>query len=124
MEAMDTMKLKKFPVVVQTDCKNINRIYPLKQQIAADLYEVAQKFDEIKKIYIFGSSVTPQCGIDSDIDICIDADVSDGMRIFNMQSEIGKLCDWNCDIIMYCNIGTSLKETIRKEGVVIYEQSA
>ncbi len=122
MEVKDTLNLKCFPIVVETDCKNIYRVYPLKQKIVARLFSIAPKYEEIRKIYIFGSSVTGRCNIDSDLDVCIDADVSDGMRIFEMQKEIGDACNWNCDILMYSNIGTALKETIHKEGVVIYEQ--
>lgn len=122
MEVKDTLALKRFPIVVKTDCKNIYRVYPLKQKIAVQLYKIGEEYKEIKRIYIFGSSVTSRCHIDSDIDICIDADVSDGMKIFEMQSKIGDACDWNCDIIMYSNLGSRLKETIQKEGVIIYEQ--
>lgn len=123
MEVKDTLDLRRFPVVVKTDCKNIYRVYPLKQKIATQLYKIGREYKEIKKIYIFGSSVTSRCHIDSDVDICIDADVSDGMKIFEIQSKIGNICDWNCDIIMYSNLGNRLKETIEKEGVIIYEQS-
>ena len=123
MQAKDTLKMTVFPVVVNTDCKNIRRIYPLKQRTVARLYEAALNYKVIKKIYVFGSSVTGKCNIDSDLDICIDADVSDGMKIYHMQKEIGDICDWNCDILMYSNIGERLKKTIQEEGVVIYEQS-
>lgn len=75
MEVKDTLELKRFPIVVKTDCKNIHRIYPLKQKIAAQLYKIGEEYKEIKRIYIFGSSVTNRCHIDSDIDICIDADL-------------------------------------------------
>lgn len=121
MQVKDTLKIKDFPVVVRTDCKNIHRIYPLKQRTVAKIYEVALNHKVIRKIYIFGSSVTGRCNIDSDLDICIDADTSDGMKIYHMQKEVGEICDWNCDIVMYSNIGERLKKTIQEEGVVIYE---
>lgn len=124
MNTYDTLKMKSFPVVVDSDCETINRIYPLKQRIVDELHKKAADFDIVKKIYIFGSSVTPRCHIDSDIDICIDADTSDGIKVFELQKTVGDICDWNCDILMYSNIGSILKETIDKEGVVIYEQSA
>ena len=124
MNTYDTLKMKSFPVVVDSDCETINRIYPLKQRIVDELHKKAADFDIVKKIYIFGSSVTPRCHIDSDIDICIDADTSDGIKVFELQKTVGDICDWNCDILKYSNIGSILKETIDKEGVVIYEQSA
>lgn len=123
MKVKDTLNLTVFPIVVQTDCKNIYRVYPLKQKIAAKLYNIGKQYPEIRRIYIFGSSVTDKCNIHSDIDICIDADVSDGLQIYNIQKNMGDACDWNCDIVMYNSLGTRLKNTIQKEGVVIYEQS-
>ena len=77
----------------------------------------------MKRIYIFGSAVTPNCSVDSDIDICINADTTDGMAIYNLQREIGDICDWNCDIIMYSNMGSRLRDTINREGVIVYEQN-
>ena len=124
MNTFDTLYLKHFPVVVDSDCMNISRVYPLKQRIVDELHKKAEDFDIVKRIYIFGSSVTPRCNIDSDIDICIDADTSDGMKVFELQKAVGDICDWNCDILMYSNIGSVLKDTIDKEGVVIYEQPA
>lgn len=124
MQVKDTLSMKDFPVVVKTDCKNIRHVYPLKQRTVARLYEAALNHEVIRRIYVFGSSVTGRRNIDSDLDICIDADVSDGMKIYHMQKEIGDICDWNCDIVMYSNIGERLRKTIREEGVVIYEQSA
>ena len=123
MQVKDTLQMTNFPVVVETDCKNIHRIYPLTQRTVAKLYEIASNYQVIRKIYVCGSSVTGKCNIDSDLDICIDADTSDGMKIYHMQKEVGDICDWNCDIVMYCNIGERLKRTVQEEGVVIYEQS-
>ena len=124
MQVKGTLKMKDFPIVVKTDCKNIRRIYPLKQKTVAELYKVAPKYGIIRRIYVFGSSATGRCNIDSDLDTCIDADISDGMKIYDMQKEVGDICDWNCDIVMHSNIGERLKRTIQEEGVVIYEQSA
>ncbi len=124
MQAEDTLALTKFPVTVATDCKTISRIYPLKQQQVSRIYALAGSYPIVRKIIVFGSSVTPRCTVDSDLDLCVDADVSDGMKVFELQKAIGEVCEWNCDILMYANIGSSLRETVLKEGVVIYEQSA
>ena len=55
-----------FPVIVNTSCKNIDRIFPSKHQIVADICKIAPQYKEIKRLYIFGSSVTPDCNKDSD----------------------------------------------------------
>ena len=99
MRVEDTLTMRRFPVTVKTDCKNIDRIYPLKQKQVSEICSRAGQFDIVRKIYVFGSSVTPRCTIDSDLD----------------------LCGWNCDIVMYENIGSALRETVKGEGVVVYE---
>lgn len=121
MKAKDTLNMRWFPKVVQSDCRAIRKIYPLKQKQVSGIYEVVKNRPEVRRVFIFGSSVTGRCHVGSDLDICIDADVSDGMRIYDLQSKIGTICDWNCDILMYNNIGQKLKNTIEQEGVVIYE---
>lgn len=122
MIARDTLKITNFPLVVSSGCRNMSRIYPLKQQQVAEIYDEAKKHDIVKKIIVFGSSVTARCHAGSDLDICIDADVSDGMKVYELQKQIGDICGWNCDILMYSNLGSHLKKTINQEGVVIYEQ--
>lgn len=124
MTAQDTLELKRFPVVVNSDCRVMSKIYPLKQAEVERIIEAAGRFSFVNKIYIFGSSVTSRCHIDSDLDICIDADARDGMDVYRLQQVIGDICDWNCDIVMYQNIGNRLKDTIAKEGVIIYERAA
>ena len=114
MRAEDTLTLERFPVVVDTECKNINKIYPIKQRQVAAIYNRARDFDIIRRIYIFGSSVTAKCNIDSDLDMCVDADTSDGLKVYEMQKAFGEACDWNCDIIMYANMGQKLRDTVQK----------
>ena len=121
MSVEETLALKTFPVIVNTECKNINRIYPTKQRQVAAIYSCAREFDIIHRIYIFGSSVTAKCNFDSDLDICIDADVSDGMKVYDMQKAFGDACEWNCDMLMLANIGQGLRDTVQNEGVIIYE---
>ena len=97
---------------------------PIKQRQVVAIYDRAGEFDIIRRIIIFGSNVTAKCNIDSDLDICIDADTSDGLKVYDMQKAVGEACDWNCDILMYANMGQTLRNTVQKEGVVIYVQSS
>ena len=121
MTVEETLSLERFPVTIQTDCPNIERIYPLKQRQVSEISKCAKQFDVVKRIIIFGSSVTPRCNVDSDLDICVDADTSDGMKVYEVEKAIGDICDWNCDIIIFSNVGQSLRTTVQNEGVVIYE---
>ena len=124
MNVDDTLTLKRFPVILETDCKNIDRVYPLKQKQISEIAKRAGLFPIVRKITVFGSSVTAKCNIDSDLDLCIEADMSDGLKIFEMQKAFGEACDWKIDIVMYSDIGKALRETVLREGVVIYEQPA
>ena len=121
MKVEDTLTMKHFPLVVQTDCRNMDRIYPLKQRQVSDIIQIAKSFPVIKKVIVFGSSITPKCHIGSDLDLCVEADTDDGMTIFELQKKIGEVCNWNCDIVMYANLGERLKKIIQSEGVVVYE---
>lgn len=124
MEVSDTLTMTKFPVTVNSECQNLNRIYPLKQKTASAIYGIVSRYPEVKRATVFGSSVTAKCHIDSDMDICIDVDQADGARMFSLEKEIGDSCDWNCDILIYHLLGNSMKKTIDQEGVNIYERAA
>lgn len=124
MIARDTLSLRHFPLVVSSECRNLRRIYPLKQRQVAEIYEESKKHPIVRKIIVFGSAVTPNCRVDSDLDLCIDADISDGRKVYELQKQVGSICGWNCDILIYSQLGSRLKSTIDREGVVIYEQSA
>lgn len=121
MVAKDTLTMNRFPKVVLSDCHNLRRIYPLKQKQVAQIYDKVKDNSIVRRAIIFGSSVTGRCHTGSDLDICIDADVSDGMKVYELQRQIGEICNWNCDILMYSNLGSRMKNTVEREGVVIYE---
>lgn len=118
----DLKTLRVFPVIVQTDCENIYRVYPLKQRMVAKIYEIAKRYPDVRRVYLFGSAVTSKCHIGSDLDVCVDMETEDGMEEYRLNGEIGEACDWNCDILMYRNIGSKLRNQIEEEGVIIYEQ--
>lgn len=113
-----------FPVVVNSKCKEIDKVYPLKQKEVSLIFDLVSKYREVHRVYVFGSSVTSKCHMGSDIDICIDMDVRDGLKVYEIENAIGNICNWNCDILVYSNLGNQLKDTIRREGVIVYEQSA
>lgn len=121
VEALKNLSV--FPIIVQTDCKKIYRVYPLKQRMAAEVYDIAKKYPEVRKVYLFGSAVTNKCHRDSDLDVCVDMVTEDGMKEYDLNREIGDACNWDCDILMYRHIGSKLRNQIEEEGVVIYEQS-
>ena len=109
MQAKDTLALERFPVTVKTRCKNIDRIYPLKQAQVSEIFDRARQFDIVKRIIVFGSSVTSRCNIDSDLDLCVEADISDGLKVYEMQKA------YKNDPIGF---GTALREACRNIMIV------
>ena len=118
----DLRYLKIFPVVVDSDCQAISRVHPLKQSQIAKLYDAAKGNKYIKRIIIFGSSVTPKCHIDSDIDICLDLAIplgptdtipDIGLRLFDILYD-------EYDVLYYSQLSEKFKRIIDTEGVVIY----
>ena len=122
MTVKDTLTMRYFPVVTKTNCPTINRIHPLKQNVVSQLYLLGSRYKELKRICIFGSSTTGLCHVDSDIDICLILSENDDFDFYELTKEIGEVCDWNCDILNYSNLGQRLRTIIEREGVIIYEQ--
>lgn len=50
MNVDDTLTLRRFPVTVETDCKNIDRIYPLKQKQISEIVKRAGLFPIVRKL--------------------------------------------------------------------------
>lgn len=121
MVAKDTVALKQFPVVVSSECPNICNIHPLKQEQVSLIFRQVASNEIVRRLIVFGSAVTGKCHVGSDLDICIDADVSDGIKVYELQKKIGEICNWNCDILIYSCIGNRLRNTIDAEGVVVFE---
>ncbi|MDR1961513.1 MAG: hypothetical protein LBQ16_04445 [Gracilibacteraceae bacterium] len=102
-----------FPVVVDTNFDNMNRIHPLKQGICKNILNCHDVIDNCKQIIVFGSSVSMKCDDESDIDLAIELK-TDSVKNRNSVSEsIGAISDWNYDIIW-------LDDTIQNEP--IYEK--
>ena len=104
-----------------TGNKTLRYIFPSKQEDTQKAITLAQAEEKIRRLIVFGSAVTMQCGTGSDLDIAIDApDISD--------EEFGKLArkfylgiSSELDLIHYNAIRSPLlKDEIRKKGVIVY----
>lgn len=100
-------------------------IFPSKQLAAQKAIEIAKADSRIKRLIVFGSAVTMNCGVYSDIDVAVELNVDseksdvfyDVIRPFYQQvpSEI--------DIINYDAISNqSLKNEIDTKGVVLWSR--
>jgi len=60
-----------FPIIVDSDFKDINRIHPLKQKAIAAIHDAIEDDADIKQAIVFGSSTNLKCNLQSDIDLYI-----------------------------------------------------
>lgn len=104
MERIDTSKINK----IKRDCVN-------------EMVKAARKYPFVKRLIIFGSSVTDRCTEESDIDVCMDVgDKTQGLDLFNFHADICKSCDFNCDVLNYYRLKGDIKNEIDNKGVVVY----
>lgn len=102
--------------------EELKYIFPLKQKAAQKAIEIAKRDKRIKRIIAFGSAVTTSCGINSDIDIAIDApNVSDDDFVKLARPFLREVPS-EIDIIHYNNIHSELlKHEIKTKGATIYD---
>ena len=88
--------------------KNINRIFPTKQKDVGEMVKVCKKDDNIRKIIVFGSSVTPLCNPWSDIDIYFEMKTGSRAAVFDRWDNF--------------SVDDDLMHEIATKGVVVYER--
>lgn len=95
---------------------NINKIFPTQQEDVGKMIEVCKKIPNIKKIIIFGSSVTSRCNPWSDIDIFFETE-----REMNRWPSIGShtavFDKWD-----NFTVDEKLMDEINRTGVLVYER--
>lgn len=110
----------KFPIRVKNGCDILSAIFPTKQADVQLAIELAKNDSRINRLIVFGSAITLNCGMTSDIDIAIDtSDISFDEFInvahpffVNIQSEV--------DIIHYNDIHSDLLKQNVDKGVCVY----
>ena len=109
-----------FPVKCEGS-EELKYIFPSKQRAAQKAIELAKADSRVIRLIVFGSAVTLNCGIGSDIDIAIDApDVSDEDFLTLAHPFLSEIPS-EVDIIHYNRIGSELlKNEICSKGVAIY----
>ncbi len=103
---------------------NTSSISKIKRATVENMIKVAQENSDIRRMIVFGSSVTDRCTESSDIDLCLDIDCDiKSISLYHTLSKMGKLCDFNYDILFYDRVKGHIKEEIDEKGVVVYELS-
>lgn len=93
----------------------------IKQKEIEKVIQIAKNTGVVRRLIIFGSSVTEDCHEESDVDICLDisCETSD-KRLRRPMYEFNEACDFNCDILFYHKLGEKLKKEIDSKGVEVY----
>ena len=110
----------KFPVVIQGD-PSLQYVFPAKQKAAQKAIDLAKADRRIRRLILFGSALTLNCGMNSDIDLAIDApDVSEE-EFPDVAHDFFLQVDSEIDLVHYNKIHSELlKSEIDQKGVNIY----
>lgn len=101
--------------------KTLSLINEIKREQVVSCINVVSKYKFVKRLIVFGSSVTDYCTEESDIDLCIDMEGSTiGMHTFYLDTDLCKACNYNCDILTYHKLSGRIKEEIDNKGIVVY----
>lgn len=96
--------------------KNVQKIFPTKQKYIAKMVEICKSDPNIKKVIIFGSTVTAGCNPWSDIDIYFE--VKDkSKKLPGIKSHTQAFDKWS-----NFTVDQNLLNEIKKEGVIVYER--
>ena len=93
---------------------NCEKIYPIQQRKVREIIDDARRNKAVKQIVIFGSSVTNQCHVGSDVDV-----------FFEMTKDMNPLKeahDFEIDAWNNYNANSRMKNEITKKGVIVYER--
>ena len=111
---MDTTRYT-WKIVVKEEFLNCKYIYPIQQRKVLELINYLKTNENVKKIIIFGSSVTNKCRAMSDVDIYIELKE-------NQTKLIQRYFDFAFDLWTNYSVDDRLLNEILKKGVVVYEQ--
>ncbi|MBR3107929.1 MAG: nucleotidyltransferase domain-containing protein [Clostridia bacterium] len=99
----------------------VNQIHWLKKPMVDQCVRIAEEEKNVRRMIIFGSSVTEKCREDSDVDICVDMRSGQtSPETYRTLMRMTKACGLNCDIVFYGDIKGRLKDEIEQNGVTVY----
>ena len=112
-----------FPLVIDGS-ETVKHVFPTQQKAAQQAIELAQANPLIRKLIVFGSAVTLNCGTGSDLDLALvipEASEEDFLRIAH---DFYRRIASPIDLIHYDHIHNELlKSEIDKKGVVLYARN-
>ncbi len=119
MKLMDLPKKKDhkvWKICIDQPFMNCNKIYPIQQKKVASIISSVKNNPNVKRITIFGSSVTDRCHIDSDVDVYIELEKLEHLVFY--------VNDFVYDLWTNFTVDERMIQEIKKKGVVVYERDA
>ena len=111
------MRKREWRVCVNQPFMNCQYIYPIQQNKVKSLLEdITDGINQIKRVIVFGSSVTEFCHAGSDVDIYVETD--------NNGALIKQDHPFEYDLWTNHTADERLKKEILSKGVVVYEQNS
>jgi len=98
----------------------IRHIFPSKQKEVQAMINHARSNARIKKVFVFGSSATWDCGLFSDLDIAVEHDLKEPFE--QIAAPFFKCAVGRVDIIEYNKIHDDLLKKNVENGVLVYEK--
>ena len=109
-----------FPVVTSGE-ETLKYIFPAKQRAAQKAIALAEDNPLIQRLCVFGSAVTMDCGMTSDLDLAIDAPSVSEEGFLKLCRPFFREIDSEVDVVHYNRIrNASLKKEIDEKGVCVY----
>lgn len=104
-----------FNVVIKNGFRNVKLIHPLHQRYVFEIVKELRKNKNVKKIIVFGSSVTKRCTYESDIDLYVELIKEEHVQSY--------LVDCPVDFWTNYTVSHNFLNEILKTGVVVYKRS-
>lgn len=106
--------LYKWKKCIKDDFPYCENIYPTQQRKVKELVDHLKINDNVRSITLFGSSVTPACHADSDVDLYLE--LQKDIKV------IDRYFDFSYDIWTNFSVDNRLKNEISKKGIKLYER--
>ena len=108
-----------FPITVSGE-DVLKYVFPTKQKDVQKAISIAKADERIRRLIVFGSAVTVNCGMTSDIDLAIEAD-ADEEEFLKIARKFYLGIPSEIDLIQYNRITSELlKHEIDQKGVELY----
>lgn len=105
---------KNFNVCINDPFDNCEKIYPIQQKRIRGIIDQIKKIANVEKAVIFGSSVTNNCSIDSDVDLYLQLKKDKKVNL--------KGIDYKIDMWTNFTANKDMLNEINKKGVLVYER--